>query len=262
VTDAWEPQTYELFKRERSEPFSELLKLAQPAEIGRGVDLGCGTGELTALAKDRLAVAELLGIDSSPAMLREAEAHAGAGLRFERGDLATWTARRDHDLVLSNAALQWAPDHRAVLARWTDALAPGGQLLVQVPANADHPANRLAGEVAREAPFLEALGGDVPEDPVARNVLAPRDYAQALHELGYERQHVRLQVFGHELPSSAHVTDWLAGTTLNRFKAGLSAELFERLVARHRERVVQVLGEKRPYFFGFARVLLWASLPR
>ena len=194
-------------------------------------------------------------------MLADAQRHATSGLSFVAGDLASWTAPPDYDLLLSNAALQYATDHRAVLGRWRQALASGGQLLVQVPANSDHPAHRIAGEVARTEPFRSAFDGEPPPDPVATNVLAPGTYATILHELGFTQQHVRLQVFGHELPNTASLVDWLRGTTLNRFKLRLSTELFDRFLAQFRDRLLAVLGETAPYYYTFQRLLFWARLP-
>ena len=67
----------------------------------------------------------MVGIDSSPSMLAAARPHASPNVRFEHGDIAGWTAPGDHDLVLSNAALHWVPDHPRVLARWVAALGTG-----------------------------------------------------------------------------------------------------------------------------------------
>ena len=86
--DAWNPDQYARFAAERSQPFYDLLALVSPIPGGRAVDLGCGTGELTAELHRRTGAAETLGLDSSEAMLAKAAAHAGGGLRFERGDIA------------------------------------------------------------------------------------------------------------------------------------------------------------------------------
>src|SRR5581483_496774 len=104
------------------------------------------------------------------------------------------------DVVFSNAALHWVGDHAGVLSRWTRSLRPGGQLAVQVPANADHPSHSVARALGEEL-----LGAEVPADPVEINVLPAERYAEILHSLGYERQHVRLQVYGHLLNSTADV---------------------------------------------------------
>ena len=47
-TDTWDPDTYHRFQAERRQPFDDLLALVEPVPSGRVVDLGCGTGELTA----------------------------------------------------------------------------------------------------------------------------------------------------------------------------------------------------------------------
>src|SRR3954469_15764254 len=194
--DAWDPATYERFERERAAPFFDLLDLVQPSPGGHVVYLGCGTGELTRALHERTGARSTVGLDSSPAMLERSAAHAGDGLRFELGDIARWAPSEPVDLVFSNAALHWVDDHDDLLARLTRALAGGGQLAVQVPANRDHPSHVVAERVAAEEPFRAALGGYVRRSPV----LAPERYARLLHRLGFTAQHVRLQVYLHLLP--------------------------------------------------------------
>ena len=258
MTDAWDPGQYERFKAERAAPFVDLRGLVEPVPGGRVVDLGCGTGELTATLAAALGAQKVVGIDSSPAMLAEAAGHAGPGLRFEAGDIGALDAPAAWDVVFSNAALQWVPDHRAVLARWAAALRAGGQLAVQVPANFDHPSHLVAAEVATEAPFVAAFDGSLPPD-AGINVLRPEEYAVLLDDLGFARQHVRLQVYGHRLGSTADVVEWVKGTALTRFKRALAPDVYELLVERYRRRLLEVLGEHQPYFYPFKRILLWGS---
>ena len=137
-TEVWNPDQYERFRRERQQPFFDLLALVRPVSSPRVIDLGCGTGELTSELHRRLGARETIGVDSSAAMLERAAAHAGDGLRFERGDIAEFVAADGFAVIFSNAALHWLPDHQALIGRLTRALRPGGQLAVQVPANHDH----------------------------------------------------------------------------------------------------------------------------
>ena len=116
------------------------------------------------------------------------------------------------------------------------ALAPGGQLAVQVPANGTHASHTVANEVGATEPFLDALGGEVPADPSASNVLAPEEYARILFELGYETQQVTLRVYPHVLDSSSDVVEWVRGTNLNRFFERLPADLHEPFVEAYRPR--------------------------
>jgi trans-aconitate 2-methyltransferase len=258
VSDAWSPAQYGKFGAERARPFWDLAALVElDRPIRHAVDLGCGDGALTAALAERLGVAGMVGVDSSPAMLADAASHAGPGLRFEPGDIAHWTSAGDLDLVVSNAALHWVPDHVGVVSRWWAALRPGGQLAVQIPANAGHPSHRVAGEVAAIEPFRSALGGSPPEDPVAVNVLDPVQYSILLDHLGATRQHVRLQVYGHTLSRSADVVEWVKGSTLTRFERLLPADLFEQFVDEYRRRLLEAIGDTAPYFYPFKRILFW-----
>ncbi|MCU0261655.1 MAG: methyltransferase domain-containing protein [Ilumatobacteraceae bacterium] len=258
----WDPAQYRRFAEQRSEPFHDLLAVLQPARIRRAVDLGCGPGELTALARRTLDIDEIVGIDHDPAMLAAAAEHAGPGVRFEPGDIAAWTAPADHDLVLAAASLQWVPDHAAVLARWTNALAPGGQLAVQVPDNADQPTHTVAAALAEREPYRSAFGSaGPPPDPVRHHVLRPEEYASLLWDLGYVTQTVRLHVYPHVLPSSRHVVEWVRGTTLTRFRRTLPADLYERFLVDYERELLAVLGRREPHFFPFRRILLLARRP-
>ena len=252
----WDPGQYERFAAERAAPFFDLLGLIEPSDAPRMVDLGCGTGELTAQAHRQLGARETIGIDNSSTMLARANDLHVDGVAFEHGDVTTFTGDGSFDVVLSNAALQWLPDHRAVLGRWAHALCDQGQLAVQLPSNADHCSHVVAAELANESPFVDAFDGEPPPDPTAL-VLAPETYAEILEDLGFSRQHVRLQVYPHHLDSSADVVEWVKGTSLTRFKARLSPELYDQFLERYRERLIAVIGDRKPYLYTFKRILFW-----
>ena len=256
--EGWNPDQYERFHAERRQPFDDLVALCQPVPGGRVVDLGCGTGHLTAELHVRMEAAETVGIDSSASMLARAQAeHADVpGLSFALGDIGTWLGR-DLDLVFANASLQWVDDHLNLLARMRTALGKGGQIAFQVPSNFRHPSHLLALQVANEAPFIDALEEDIPEDR-GRFVLSPEIYADLLYELGAKKQVVRMEVYGHELSSTADVVEWVMGTLLTPYRTRLTPELFTAFVDRYRERLLEELGEREPYFYGFRRILCWA----
>jgi trans-aconitate 2-methyltransferase len=249
--DAWDPARYQRFGDERQQPFWDLAALVQGDAPGLVVDLGCGTGELTAALHQRWHATRTIGIDSSVAML--ANAPATPGVTFVQDDIESWTAGAPVDVVFSNAALQWVPDHERLLPRLAGMLAPGGQIAVQMPANFDHPSHRVAADVAREPEFQDALQGYVRTVPV----LAPERYAELLHELSFEDQHVRLQVYGHELPSTAAVADWTRGTLLTAYEARMPPSVYARFLSRYREHLLAALGERAPYFYAFKRILFW-----
>ncbi len=256
--DGWSPDQYERFRSERQQPFDDLLTLCHAVPGGRVVDLGCGTGDLTKILHEEMQAASTLGVDSSPAMLSRAQADHGdvPGLSFAQGDIATWLDE-GVNLVFANASLQWVDDHLDLLARMRTALCEDGQLAFQVPANYRHPSHLLAYAVANESPFIDALYGDVPEER-GRFVLSPELYADLLYELGAKDQVVRMEVYGHELESTGDVVEWVMGTLLTPYRKRLSPELFDEFVERYRERLIEELGEREPYFYGFRRILCWA----
>jgi trans-aconitate 2-methyltransferase len=243
---SWDVDQYERFKNERAQPFRDLAALIEPRPNMRVVDLGCGTGELTRELHERLSASETLGIDSSESMLQKAS--PSSTLHFQLGDIATFTTDRPFDLVFSNAALHWIPDHEQLFARLMSLLAPKGQLAIQMPANHDHPSHRIAAEVATSFGI----------EPRTVNILAPEAYAALLNRLGFARQHVRLQVYGHVLPSTADVVEWTKGSTLTPYREALS-DRYEEFLAEYTDRLVASLGDSRPYFYTFRRVLFWGA---
>ncbi len=253
MADVWNPDQYGKFRAERAPPFHDLLALVEPVPAPRVVDLGCGTGELTRLAHDRLGARETVGVDSSAAMLGRAAAHAGGGVAFVQGDLASFSAS-GFDVVLSNAAVHWVPDHERLVPRLAALLAPGGQLAVQAPANDLHPSHAVAREVAREPEFARPLGGFVRESPL----LAPERYAALLFGLGFARQRVRLETYAHPLGSRDDVVEWVRGTTLTDYEKRLDAATWERFLARYREVLLAELPDERPFLYTYRRLFLWA----
>jgi trans-aconitate 2-methyltransferase len=263
VADPWDPARYERFAAERKAPFFDLLALVRPVPGGRAADLGCGTGALTAELHRRVQAAETLGLDSSAAMLERARAVAGGGLGFRLGDAAGFGAPGEPggqgrwDLIFSNAAMQWVPDHPRLLERLAATLAPGGQLAIQVPANHDHVSHEVAAEIAAEEPFRGAMSGYRRVNPVE----APERYAELLERLGFVEQHVRMQIYPHHLAGPEHVIEWARGTLLTDYQRRMPPALFEEFLADYRERLLPRLDQRRPYFYPFKRILFWAAGP-
>jgi trans-aconitate 2-methyltransferase len=255
MTSPWNPEQYNRFRAERQQPFEDLLALVRRRPGLRVIDLGCGTGETTRLMHDRLAARDTLGIDNSESMLADSAAYTAPGLRFARRDIAAFEAEGAFDLVFSNAALHWLPDHPTLFARLTRAVAADGQLAVQMPANFDHPSHTVVAAVAGQEPFCTALDGYVVEPPV----LAPEAYAALLHRLGYREQHVRLQVYAHVLAAREEVIEWVKGSLLTAYRRRLPGALWPRFEARYREQLLPELDSAQPFFYPFKRILLWAQ---
>ena len=162
----WDPGRYRQFGAERSRPFDELVGRIGASDPAFVADLGCGPGELTADLCERWPAAEVLGVDSSAEMIAAArEVLAGlpdevrGRLRFEQADAANWEPDRPVDVMVSNAMLQWLPEHEKLLPRWVSQLAPGGWLAFAVPGNFDEPTHGLLRQLAATPRWRAQLAG-------------------------------------------------------------------------------------------------------
>ena len=259
MTDTWDPRQYGKFQREREQPFFDLLALVQRRPGMRIVDLGCGTGKLTAAMHGRLEARETVGIDRSESMLAGArEEKPQAGLRLETGTIESFVATGgsvEWDLIFSNAALHWVDDHERVLEQLAAKLGRSGQLAFQVPSQHDTLTHRLAEEVAAEEPYRSAFGGWRRSQPV----LAPDAYARLLHRFGFVEQKTQLIVYPHTLASREDVVEWVKGTMLTEYKRHLPAAVYDQFVDAYRVRLLERLEDFRPFFYPFKRILCWGQ---
>lgn len=219
----WDPDLYQQFAVERGRPYADLLNRVRAQQPRQVVDLGCGDGALTVTLAERWPEVNIHGLDSSPDMITAARQHtapvgSAASLTFAVGDLADFYPGPDTDVVLSNAALQWVPDHLALLSAWASSLSPGAWLAWQVPGNFDAPAHVLLREVAARPRWRDALQG------VLRHrgaVAEPVDYAELLLDAGLVAD-VWESTYLHVLPGPDPVLQWMRGTGLRPVRAALA----------------------------------------
>jgi trans-aconitate 2-methyltransferase len=213
----WDPGQYGRYADERGRPFVELVRRVDAESPRRVVDLGCGPGTLTAMLAARWPDTVVEGIDSSPEMVQAAAPLATDRLRFRVGDLAEWAGNAD--VLISNAALQWVPNHLSLLDTWATALPAGGWLAFQVPGNFGAPAHRLMRELADSPRWRDSLAGVLRH---ADAVAEPADYVSLLQRAGL-RADVWETTYLHVLPGADPVLEWLRGTGLRPVLGALSA---------------------------------------
>ncbi|WUH97559.1 trans-aconitate 2-methyltransferase [Spirillospora sp. NBC_00431] len=256
MNTVWDPAQYEAFGGERARPFRELVGRLTGPGPARVVDLGCGTGELTATLADRWPDAVIDGIDGSAEMIAEARRREIPGrLGFRVGDVAAWRPERPVDLIVSNAVLHWIPEHPDLLPRWADALTPGGRLAFQVPGNFGEPSHVLLRELGRSDRWRDKLGAFQRDAPV----LTPAGYLDLLARHGcavdaWETTHV--QVLQGEDP----VLEWVKGSTLRPVLSVLDPGETEEFLAAYRERL-RAAYPPAPYgtVFPFRRIFVIAT---
>lgn len=254
-TDAWNPQQYDKFKNERSQPFFDVMDLLEPTPNPEVIDLGCGTGELTAELHKRTGAKQTLGVDTSSEMLKKASTLHERSLTFQRSDINSWAPTESFDIVFSNAALQWCPNHPELFRRLRNALRPGGQLAVQMPMNHDYPTHLLANEMAHEEPWATLMAEKYEKQ---KTMLTIEEYAKLIFSLGFKEQKVLLKVYGHILDSREGVIEWVKGTLLTHFQGRLRETDYQKFLGEFRQRLFSHLPDEKPFFYPFKRILIWA----
>ena len=253
----WDARQYLKFDRERTQACEDLLHRVELEAPRRVVDLGCGPGNSTALLARLWPGAELVGVDSSPEMLRTARA-SPTPVQWVEADLGRWSPDRPFDLVFSNAALQWVPDHRAAVPRIAGWVTPGGSLAFQVPARPSPPP-RWTEIWRRLAP--EFPGAAEPVDVSAAQVLPLEEYYRLLASR-FDDLELWDTEYRHVLAGPEPVVEWLFGTALRPWLASLADDDAR---GRFRERFVEAIAQAYPrlpdgrVLFPFVRRFVVAS---
>ena len=228
MSTSWDPAAYLAFHDHRARPFHDLLARVTARSPRRVVDPGCGPGNLTALLAARWPGAVVEAIDSSAEMVDAARAR---GIDARRGDVADWTPAPDTDVVVTNAVLQWVPQHRDLLPRWLAALPRDAELAMQVPGNFGAPSHTLVRGLAAESGLVLRDEGSVAE---------PAEYAELLAATGAAVD-VWETTYLHPLIGPDPVLEWIGSTALRPVRdalddvayASFRAELAPRLRAAY-----------------------------
>lgn len=214
----WDPQVYSRYAEDRSRAFFDLVGRIGADQPRRVLDLGCGTGRLTASLAERWPSATVLGIDNSATMLESAREHTSDRVSFAVGDLSTYVPPTDADVVVSNAAYQWVEDNPGLIQRIGVGLQPGAWMAVQVPGNFRGPSHEEIRSLLAEPQWQDATGGLVlRDDPV----LTAFEYGDALAETGLEVDSWET-TYNQVLTGPDPVLEWVKGTALQPILTRLS----------------------------------------
>jgi ubiquinone/menaquinone biosynthesis C-methylase UbiE len=133
----------------------ELLKIAPDADI---LDVGCGTGNLTAELRD-ITSGRVVGIDPSEGMIRQArDLYGKLDIDFCMNDGDGMEFSNEFDTIYCSSTFQWFREPAAALANFAKGLRPGGKVGIQAPATSRYSPNFLAAIArCRRAPRLSTL---------------------------------------------------------------------------------------------------------
>jgi trans-aconitate 2-methyltransferase len=229
----WDPARYGAFRDLRLRPAMDLLAQVRELPNGDVIDLGCGDGAVgRALAARFKPDHHLIGVDASAAMLKRAadqltERGNPAYSGLTQADIALWAAHTPPALIFSNAALNWLPDHAALMPGLAGMLARGGVLAVQMPRQGAAPSHRLLREVA-----LALFPGRAM--PPLSPVLPVQDYAGLLLAFGEVRAWTTDYLQMLDPVAQGHpVRAFTESTAMRPFVAGLTPEEARAYVAAY-----------------------------
>jgi len=230
---AWNPQQYLKFSGHRLRPAVDLLMRIPDFAVERIADLGAGAGNVTRLIKERWPDAAVVGVEGSAEMVA-AGRKAAPDVEWLHQNLGAWRPAQQFDLIYSNAALHWLPDHAGLFPALMAMVKPGGILAVQMPRNFGAPSHLLIAETALNGPWRGQLEHLVTPPPVEapefyHGLLSPQSGSIDIWETEY------LQVLEGENP----VKEWTKGTWLTRYLDVLQGPDKAAFEAAYGERVAK-----------------------
>jgi trans-aconitate 2-methyltransferase len=126
------------------------------------LDLGCGTGRVTAQLLERLGPAgHVIGVDGSAAMVADAQRRLGSErARFVQQDLLDLTIEEPADAAVSGATFHWIADHDRLFTRIRAALKDGAPFVAQCGGRGNIASIvAVVNEIVTREPFADAFDG-------------------------------------------------------------------------------------------------------
>ncbi|MFT4945598.1 MAG: trans-aconitate methyltransferase [Halovenus sp.] len=205
-TNRWNPDSYDGAHSFVFEYGQDVVDLLEPEAGEQILDLGCGTGHLSAEIAE--SGADVVGLDAAAEMVETARERYPDCV-FVHADARMFPFEDSFDAVFSNAALHWIQDQERVLGGVSDALIPGGRFVAELGGR---------GNVAAIVDAVRAVAADRGYE-VTNPWYFPTigEYATRLESHGLETQHAVLFDRPTELENGPDgLADWLGmfGDTL------------------------------------------------
>lgn len=236
---AWDPAQYERFKAERKQPFLDLLAQLGGISPQTIIDLGCGTGELTAELAKKWSQAHIVGVDSSPEMLEKAKPFASERVRFELCEIERWSPAEPLQLLFSNSALHWLRPHEDQIRRLAALIAPGGVFAFQAPNQFREPSHMIIQQVRNAPEWKPLIGAGMSDGYLAE----PAWYLNTLQQMGFATR-LWETIYYQVLAGEDAVLEWVKGTALRAVLERLSPEQQDRFLGQCAEKFRKAYPKK------------------
>jgi trans-aconitate 2-methyltransferase len=248
---SWNADQYLKFADERTQPCRDLATRIVAANVQSVIELGCGPGNSTSVLAERWPGAGITGLDSSPSMI-EAASREKPARRWISRDIPEWAANETEsfDIVFSNAALHWVPDHTSLYPRLLARVREGGTLAVQIPADFDALPHRLMRELSPRGVVVKEWHSHEPA--FYYDLLAP--HARRVDVWQIEYQHI--------MPNASAIVEWYKGTGMRPFLEAFESDAArEKFIEEYSSRI-RAAYPQRPdgkVLFPFRRLFVMAT---
>lgn len=249
----WNPEIYNQFKNIRYKPFFDLSDLIKDEKSMKAIDLGCGTGEQTAILAEKFPEAVFIGIDSSTEMLEQSKSLENERLHFRQATTEEILESDENwDLIFSNAALQWSDNHHELFPKLISKLNCNGQLAIQMPYQPGNILNQILSEMSGEEPFKTQLNRwNRPS-----SVLTIDEYVQILFENGLENLNIFQKVYPIIAEDHETLFNFISGSALIPYLERLSEDEQKNFKTEFKRRI-QKNFPKLPAVYSFKRILMY-----
>ncbi|WP_431886202.1 class I SAM-dependent methyltransferase [Micromonospora wenchangensis] len=238
ATFHWRGGTYDARYGHVVSSGESLVDLLAPRTGEHILDLGCGTGTVTAQIAHRGATVH--GLDVSGSMIAEAR-RRHPGIRFDLGDADALTPDATYDAVFCNSVLHWIAAPTRLFAAVFATLAPGGRFVAEAP---------VVGSLAELRELLlrawEQAGIPGRPTPTRWRLRPPQTYLTGLAEAGFTV--VAAQTSRRERT--------LDGMSASRWWSRYGPEVFHGLSDSQRTRLHSTLDDLAPPDVGCGSTLL------
>jgi trans-aconitate 2-methyltransferase len=153
--------------------------------------------------------------------------------RWVLADVATWAGETPFDVVFSNAALHWIPDHATLFPRVFGLVAPGGALAVQMPDVVETPLHKVLAAVTDRPAWRDRVAAAKGTIRTER----PGFYYDLLRPLAAGLD-LWATEYLHQMAGPADVLGWARGTALRPYLAALADDAGRAAFERELEAAV------------------------
>ena len=249
----WNPEIYNTFKSIRYQPFYDLISLISDENLNNCVDVGCGTGEQTAILSEKFKQASFLGIDSSAEMLEKSKDLEHENLSFEQTTIEEFAdSDSKFDLIFSNAALQWSDNHVELFPKLISKLNDNGQFAIQMPCQKENILNIILSELVQEQPYSDFLSGYHQESPL----LSIDEYVKIMFDEGLKDLNISLRVYPIYANNETELYNFISGSALIPYMERLTVHEQELFVKEFLRRIKNYF-EPFPAIYSFKRLLIY-----